>query len=117
MVDHTIPMIRRRIDRIELHWDTASVDDVVIRPSRDNHGKARADRSANAIENGFTCAFLDAKELIELMYFHPDLLLGLQSHDNELTVLSCVKHLAKILILDSNAFNILHITYHSNSSS
>jgi hypothetical protein len=35
MVYDTIPMIRRRIERIELQWDTATIDDVVIHPSRD----------------------------------------------------------------------------------
>jgi aspartyl/asparaginyl-tRNA synthetase len=49
------------------------------------------------------------------MHFRPNLLLGLQRHDNELTVPSRVKHLAKIFILDSDGFNVLHETFHSNS--
>ena len=97
MVDNAVPMIRRCIERIELQWNTAGIDDVVIRPSRDEHGEARADRRVNAIENGLARPFLHAKELIELVHFHPDLLLGLQRHDHELTVLSRVKHLAKII--------------------
>jgi hypothetical protein len=66
MVDNAVPMIRRRIERIELHWNTAGIDDVVIRPSRDEHGEARADRRPNAIENRLTGPLLHAKELIEL---------------------------------------------------
>jgi hypothetical protein len=37
----------------------------------------RFHRDANAIENRLTCSLLDAEELIELMDFRPDLLLGL----------------------------------------
>src|SRR5450759_4670892 len=77
MVDDAVPMIRRRIERIELQWNTAGIDDVVIRPSRDEHGETRADHRANAIENGLARPFLHAKELIELVHFRPDLFLGL----------------------------------------
>jgi hypothetical protein len=52
MVDNTVPMIRRRIERIELHWNTTSIDDVVIRAGWYEHGKARADHRANTVENG-----------------------------------------------------------------
>ena len=52
MVDNAIPMIWRRIERIELQWNTAGIDDVVIRPSRDEDGEACADHCANTIENG-----------------------------------------------------------------
>ena len=71
MVDNTVPMIRRRIKRIELQWHTAGINDVVIRPSRHEHGEACADHRANAIENRLARPFLDAKELIELMNFPP----------------------------------------------
>jgi len=30
MVDDAVPMIRGRIERIELQWNTAGIDDVVI---------------------------------------------------------------------------------------
>ena len=55
MVDNAVPMIRRRIERIELQWNTAGIDDVVIRPGRDDYREARADRRPNAIENRLTC--------------------------------------------------------------
>jgi hypothetical protein len=48
MVDDAIPMIRRRIERIELQWNIAGIDDVVISPSRDEDREARADRRPNA---------------------------------------------------------------------
>src|ERR1035437_5095877 len=86
MVDNTITMIRGRIEGIELHWNTSCIDDVVICPTRDEHGESRADHRANSIENGLASPFLHAKELIGYVRFHPDLLLGLQRHDNELTV-------------------------------
>ena len=71
MVDNAVPMIRRRVERIELQWNPAGIDDVVIRPSRDEHGEACVDHRANAIENRLARPFLDAKELIELMNFPP----------------------------------------------
>src|ERR1035437_8959095 len=43
MVDDAVPMIRWRIERIKLQWNTASINDVVIRPSRDDYREARAD--------------------------------------------------------------------------
>src|ERR1035437_6978032 len=76
MVDNTISMIRGGIERIELERNTAGIDDVVIRSSRDEHSKARADLCMNTIQNGLTCSFLHPKELIELVYFHPNLFLG-----------------------------------------
>src|SRR5450631_4643737 len=117
MVDHAVPMIGRRIERIELEWNTSGVDDVVIRPGRDDYREARSDCRPNAIENRLTGPLLHAKELVELVDFRPDLFLGLQRHDNKLTVPGRVKHPAKFFILDGNALDVLHITFHSNSSS
>src|SRR5664280_409073 len=77
MVDDAVPMIRRRIERIELQWNTAGINDVVIRPSRDDYCEASADRRPHAIENRLTGTLLHAKELVELMDFRPDLFLGL----------------------------------------
>ena len=54
MVYDAVPMIRRRIERIELQWDIAGIDDVVIHPSRDYYCEASADRRPNAIENRLT---------------------------------------------------------------
>ena len=36
MVDDSIPMIGRSIERIELQWNTAGIDNVVIRSGRDD---------------------------------------------------------------------------------
>jgi hypothetical protein len=77
MVDNAVPMIRGRIDRIELQGNTAGIDDVVIRPSRDDYREARSDRHPNAIENRLTGTLFHAKELVELVDFSPDLFLGL----------------------------------------
>ena len=38
-VDNAVPMIWRRIERIELQGNTAGIDDVVIRPSRTSTAK------------------------------------------------------------------------------
>ncbi len=77
MVDDTVAMIRWRIERIELQGCIAGIDDVVFGPSRDDNREAGFDRRPNAIENRLTGPLLDAKELVELVDFRPDLFLGL----------------------------------------
>src|SRR5450759_4208110 len=77
VVDNTVSMIWRRIKRVELQRNTAGIDDVVIRSRRDDYREAGLDRRPNAIENCLTAPFLDAKELVELVDFRPDLFLGL----------------------------------------
>jgi hypothetical protein len=88
----------------------------VIRPSRDDYREARSDRRPNAIENRLTGTLLYAKELVELVDFRPDLFLGLQRHDDELAVFCSVKHLAKLVILDGETLDVLHKTFHNDSS-
>src|SRR5665647_3155920 len=51
MVDDAVSMVRGRIECIELQWNTAGIDDVVLRPTRDDHGEARSDRRLNAIDD------------------------------------------------------------------
>lgn len=58
MVDHTIPMIRRCVKRIEFQRNTAGIDDVVICPRRNEHREAGPDRRPNAIKDGLTAPFL-----------------------------------------------------------
>ena len=69
MVDDAIPMIRRRIERVQLHGYSPGVDDVVICSSRDEYREARSDRRPNPIENCLTGTLLHAKELVELVDF------------------------------------------------
>ena len=78
---------------------------------------AKPDRwHPSAIENRFAGPFLHAKELVELMDFRPDLFLGLQRHDDELTVLCRVKHAAKLVILDGEMLDVVHKTFHVTCS-
>src|SRR5674476_1160286 len=116
MVDDAVPMIRRCIERIKLQWNAPGIDDVVFGPSRDDNREAGFDRRPNAIENHLTRPLLDAKELVELVDFRPDLFLGLSCHDDELAVLCRVKHLAKLAILDSETLDVLHKAFHNDSS-
>src|SRR5450756_1268397 len=76
MVDNAVPMIRRCIERIKLQWNIAGIDDVVFSSSWDHDRVARFDRRANAVENRLTAPLLDAKELVKLVDFRPDLFLG-----------------------------------------
>ena len=77
MMDDAVPMVRRRIERIEFQWNTAGIDDIVLRPGRYNYREAGVDRRPNAIENRLTGPFLNTKELVEFVDFRTDLFLGL----------------------------------------
>jgi hypothetical protein len=112
VVDDAVPMIRRRIERVELQGNAAHIDDVVLRPGWDKHRETGRDRRVNAIEHGLARPFLHPKELIELVNFHPDFFAGFQRHDYELRVVRGVEHLAKVGIRDSNLFDILDEAFH-----
>ena len=64
MVNDSVSMIRGRIERVELQWNFACIDNVVFGPSRDDNREARSDRRPSAIENGLAAPFFHAKELI-----------------------------------------------------
>src|SRR5581483_2329819 len=117
MVDDPVPMIRRRVERVELQRSTAGVDDVVVRPGRDDHRVARADRGPNAVEDRLAATLLHAKELVELVDFRPDLLPGLQRQDDELAAPGRVQHAAELLVLDRNTLDVLHEAFHGHSPS
>jgi hypothetical protein len=60
-------MITRRRERVELQWNTAGIDDVVLRASRDDDREARSDWRPNTIENRLAAPLLEAKQLIQLV--------------------------------------------------
>jgi hypothetical protein len=76
IVDDAVPMIRRRIERIELQWNIAGIDDVVIGSSRDDYREARSDRRPNAIENRLTGPLLTRKNWSSLWTSTPISSLG-----------------------------------------
>src|SRR5688500_8113453 len=96
MVDNAVPVIRRRIERIELQGTRAGIDNVVSRPSRDDDREARSDRRPDAVESRLTRAGFHAKELVEGMDLGADLFLGLERHDDELAVRGGVQHTPKL---------------------
>jgi hypothetical protein len=62
MVDDSVPMVRGRIERIELQRNSAGINDVVICPCRDDYREARSDRfgaceknSGDACQKQSTC--------------------------------------------------------------
>jgi hypothetical protein len=77
-VDYAIPVIRRRVERIEFQCIRPGVGDVVSRPGGDDDGETRADGGPGAVESRLTGARFHADELIECMNFGPDLLPGLK---------------------------------------
>jgi len=86
----------------------------VIRPSRDDYREACPDRRRNAIEHRFSGTLLHPKELIELVDFRPDLLLGFERHDDKLAVYCRVEHPTKLVVLDGETLDILNKSFHIN---
>ena len=43
VMDHAIPVIGRRIDRVKFEWGTAGIDNIVSCPSRNNDPKTDHD--------------------------------------------------------------------------
>jgi hypothetical protein len=113
MMDNAVSMIRRRINRIEFQRNVASIDNVVIRPRRDDNCEARSNRSSHTIENRLAGSFFDTKELIERVDFGPDFLVGIQRHEDELTVFRRVNHPAEIFILVRQVLNVLDKAFHN----
>jgi hypothetical protein len=87
-VDNTNPMVRRSIERVELQWIGSGIDNIVVRSGRDKYGKTRTYLRTDAIEDCDAIPLLYAEELIKFVDLHPDILPGLQRHDNELAVFS-----------------------------
>jgi hypothetical protein len=105
MVDHAVAAVRGRIDGIELHGDAAGIDEIVLRPARDDHRRALANGRLDTIKDHLARALLHAKELVRLVGFHPYVFPGLQRHEDQLRLLGRVEDLAKISVLDGNAFD------------
>jgi hypothetical protein len=114
-VHNAVPMIRWRVDRVQLHRNTASIDDIVICPCWDNDRKTGADLRPNAIEYRSASPFLDTKELVELVNFRPDLLLRQERHEDQLAVLCRVNHLSKFLVLYGETLDVFDKTFHGES--
>jgi hypothetical protein len=65
MVDNAVAMIGRRIERVELQRNTGGIDDVVIRPRRDEHRKARTNGGLDTVKNSLSGPLFYPEELIE----------------------------------------------------
>jgi len=63
-VNDAVAVVRRRVERIEFQRAGAGVDDVMIRPGRDDDRVARTDRSSHAVERRLPGPLFDAKELV-----------------------------------------------------
>lgn len=73
VVNDTISMIWWRVKSIEIHWNQAGINDVVVRSSWNDDREAACNRGPNTLKHRFTCPFLNTKKLVELMDFLPDL--------------------------------------------
>ena len=107
-MNNAVTVIGRSIERVKFQRNISGIDDIVISPCWDDHRETGPDRGARTIENRLPRAFLHPEELVELVDFHSDFLLGVERHDDELAVLSRIKHLAELLVADGETFNILY---------
>jgi len=107
-MNNAVTVVGRSIERVKLQRNISGIDDIVIGPGRDDYRETGSDRGADPVENRFARAFFHPEELVELVDFHSDFLLGVERHDDELAVLSRIEYLAELLIADGETFNILY---------
>jgi hypothetical protein len=117
LMNNAIAMIRRGVEGIKLQRHSAGVDDVVIDAGRDEYRKAGLNRRPDAIQYGLARTFFNMEKLVNLVNLGADVFLGFQRHEDKLRVFGRVKHLAKLVVFDGEAFNILDKAFHHNSFS
>ena len=112
-MDRTVDMFRRPIDGVKLQQLVAGVDDVVLSPGRNDNAVITLDGRANAIDENLAASLLDPKELVTIIvYFEPNFLTGLQSHEHELQISARVENTAKVLIILGQIFDVADKSLH-----
>jgi hypothetical protein len=86
VVENAAPVMGRRGEGVGLEGDAAGIDDVVIRPGRDDDRKTRLDRRAHTVKDRFTGSYRHAKELIQRVNFRPDFFPGSWHHGHKLAI-------------------------------
>jgi hypothetical protein len=98
-VNRSGSVLRRRVDREELHRLVVRVDHVVLRARGHAHDAALVDLLAAAFEHRLALALDDVDQLVDLVHLGADLLTGLEAHEHELAVFAGEQHLAKPLVV------------------
>ena len=114
LVDETVFVIGRCVERVELHYQSwRGIDNVVSRSFRNDNDRVILDGVFNAVENRFPFSLFNPDELVKLVHFFPDILIRLQAHDYQLQVFVGVQHLAEIIIGDGTLFNVGYVSFHA----
>ena len=110
---HTVAVFRRRIQRVQLQWLAAGIDDVVQRAAGNDDGIIGLDRVTGSVDQYFTLPGLDTEELIVArMYFLADVLPRLQCHQHQLQVLARVQNPAEIRVFLGQLLDVINKTFH-----
>lgn len=86
----------------------AGIDDVVTGSGWDQYREARLDGTSYAVEDHGACPVFDPEELIQLVDFLADLLVGVEGHQHQLTVFGCIEDTAKVVVRLGYFLNDLH---------
>src|SRR3989344_5546241 len=95
----TVAVIRRRIERIELHLPRRAVHDIVPRSRWDDDNRAVFHLVLDTVEYHLPLPRFTADELLELVPLLADVLSGLEAHHHKLAILRGVQDAAEIFIL------------------
>src|SRR3989344_6184510 len=114
-MNDAIAMVRRRVQRVQFHFASYTVDDVVPRAGRDDDDRAIFNRVFVAIKDGLARTLLATEELVERMHFLADILAGLQVHEDELAILRGIEDVPEVLVLKGQPFDISDESFHITS--
>ena len=110
---HTVAVFRRRIQRVQLQWLAAGIDDVVQRAAGNDDGIIGLDRVTGSVDQYFTLPCLETEELVVTSVdLLADILTWLQRHQHQLQMLAGVQDAAEIGVLFGQLFDIVNKAFH-----
>lgn len=112
-----VEVVRRTVKGVEFQrFFGGSIDDVVFGASRDDKSVPVANEVFFPVENNLCFTAFNSEKLVNLrMHLHPDVLVGLQTHHDQLGVGTGEEHLAEKIIGERYLFNIAAVAGHNFS--
>ena len=96
----SIAVFWRSVKSIESQSIAARIDNIVARPRRNEDRVTAVDFGRFAVDPYFSLPFFDSEKLIGArVHFLADLFTGLQGHEDELNILSCIQYAPEIRIV------------------
>src|SRR3989344_4918377 len=105
-MNSAVPVIGRRVKRVEFHGGGAAIYNIVPRALRDNYYRVVAYGVLDAVEHRLAYPCLDPYKLVEFVHLLAYLLPRRKAHKHELAVAGGVKNFSKIFVLECGLFDI-----------